>query len=256
MDSLQKWIAENFIETVSSILAGVLITALVVFKDWIREKVTETLLWLRWTKRHPPCPDPSSIESDRQIREVLTELRMTLDADRCHVWQFHNGSVFSSQNPIFRVTCSHESCKMGLSHEMNNSQGLLATMILEVASPMFGVDTEAAYIQPIPNDLKLPLFWLDVAKMPSSYCKSMLTFQGTRYVSVSPLIYQDQKPTGEMRNKIMGFVSASFTDASDVAPKNLYEIARCASDVSFAVNSVDGYFKAAAEESFRSRHVK
>lgn len=253
MESLQKYIEDNFKETMSMIIAGVLIAVLVVFKDWLREKITETLLRMRWLKKHPPCPEPSLIESDRQIREVLTELRTLVGSERVHVWQFHNGSVFSSQNPIFRITCSHESCKQGVSHEQQNCQGLLATLMLEMIGPMFGVDTDAEYVSLVDNPQKLPLFWLAVSKMPSSYCRSMLSFQGTRYVCVSPLIYQDQKRSGLMQSKIMGFVSASFNDKADELPLQITEIARCASEISYAVNSIDGYFKHASDDVLRTR---
>src|SRR4051812_27819018 len=99
MEPLTKWIAENFVEVISAIIAGVVIVLATVFKDWLREKVVNVLMTIFRSKKQPHCPSPSQIENDSKIRDFLTELRTQLNADRCHVSQFHNGSVFSSQNP-------------------------------------------------------------------------------------------------------------------------------------------------------------
>lgn len=244
MDSLQTFIAENLTEVVAALIAGVIIAVLSFCKDWLREFVYYRIRDVLFKKKHDSCPSSSQIECERQTRDMLTELRYKLKADRCHVWQFHNGSVFSSQNPLFRVTCTHESCGAGVSHEMQSTQGLMATMMLEVISPMFGVDVDAAFAKSVPNEMKLPLFWLDVSKMPCSYCKSLLTFQGTKSVCISPLIYQDQRSGGEMRNKIMGFVAANFNDQmiETSLPDNLGEVARYASEIAYAVNSFNGHY--------------
>lgn len=55
-----------------------------------------------------------------EIINALKYLKEELNADRAYVFEFHNGSYFSSGNPMQKFTCSYEVVADGVSAECHN----------------------------------------------------------------------------------------------------------------------------------------
>jgi hypothetical protein len=60
---------------------------------------------------------------------MLIVLRTKLDAGRVAITLFHNGQSFTNNNPLWRMSCTHETCAPGASHEMPNLQNILYSNI-------------------------------------------------------------------------------------------------------------------------------
>ena len=67
-----------------------------------------------------------------RVHEHLTELRVTVRASRCLVFQFHNGGKFADGSSIKRVSVTHESCANGVKSMMIESQDVLLNRYMEV----------------------------------------------------------------------------------------------------------------------------
>jgi hypothetical protein len=66
------------------------------------------------------------------IHEMLTSLRINMDADRVQIGQFHNGGRFLEGSPMKRFSVSHESCSPGVSMEYPYLQNVLTTIFWDM----------------------------------------------------------------------------------------------------------------------------
>jgi len=72
------------------------------------------------------------LERDLLIQDVLTELRVNLNADRVYVSKFHNGGEYFDGIKIKKISRTHESCSRGVSHENVSFQNVPLSMIPDV----------------------------------------------------------------------------------------------------------------------------
>jgi len=76
------------------------------------------------------------VESHGQIHEMLTELRVTVRACRCLIFQFHNGGSFADGTSIKRFSVTHESCGSTVPSMILESQDILVTRYMELIRMM------------------------------------------------------------------------------------------------------------------------
>lgn len=164
--------------------------------------------YLKMTGKHPNHPDPRSFDIDRTIYGLLVELRTGIQADRTCLFQFHNGSVFSSSKPIWRISCTHESSRAGISHELNNLQSLLASSLFELLEPLFNQGKLHTGVTEFTDDSGQRCYGFSVHDLHESFLRSMLITQGVKYLFISPI---------ELDGGIVGFVSINF--CSDMGPE-------------------------------------
>ncbi len=75
-------------------------------------------------------------ENDCRINDILVELRTILDSERVGINLFHNGSTFTLQNPVWRISTCYENCKFGTSYEANNFQNIMISHISDIVAPL------------------------------------------------------------------------------------------------------------------------
>jgi hypothetical protein len=169
----------------------------------VRESVTK---WLKKVRGgHSNFPEVKVFEMDRNIHDMLVELRVEVNADRACLYQFHNGQVFSSQNPVWRVSCTHESCSVGTSHEMGRGQSMLSSSLIDLLTPLFTKLPQKGISTMSVDDITLFVF--DTKEMPDSYWRTLLVSSGAESVLVSPMLDKGQ---------IVGFLTLCFLDRSTV----------------------------------------
>lgn len=202
--TLHDLLSEEAVQLLGTIAAAILL--LIAIK--LREKMMDYIgvAWNKIRGKHLPM-SLRDVEIDRSIHEQLIELRVKLAADRTRVFQFHNGQVFGNNNQLWRVSCTHETCKAGTSHELPNSQNLFASSIWEILEPLFMKQSKPGitFIDD-QNQATHDLFIIDIKSMQEGYCKSFLISQGVYAMAVSPL--QDQ-------GNIYGFLAVCFDDWRD-----------------------------------------
>jgi hypothetical protein len=87
----------------------------------------------KWLKKEDKTPaiENKFIRIHSQIDELLTEMRIKLNCNRTGICKFHNGGYFFDGVSIVRTTTTHESCSLGTSSTMDNSQGVLLTRFMD-----------------------------------------------------------------------------------------------------------------------------
>ena len=155
----------------------------------------------------------------RQISDAIAELKGRINADRVMVYQFHNGDMFIAKNPMWKMSCTYETTKAGVTSEASNSQNqLISPYMPELASLWTDTWSEWKKTKTTPRGitqsqcrkgcttqfLGCKVVVLDVDNLISSGVKAMLQNRGTKTTLVSPLIINDI---------MVGFLSADYTTA-------------------------------------------
>jgi len=150
-------------EVIGVLLAGVIIGA------WgaIKNKKISVL----WKRKH----EQRLIEAHSQIHEILTELRITVRACRCLIFQFHNGGSFADGSSIKRFSVTHESCSTLSQTMILESQDVLLS---RYSSLMEILETQPGKI-------------LAVNTLPMSAFRSSLEINSVEYFSIVPLRCSD-----------------------------------------------------------------
>jgi len=77
-------------------------------------------------------PAKKDAEQNHKIYTELVELRVLTDADRSYVIRFHNGSEFLPDNPRWKVSCTHEIVRSGVTYESSKLQEILVSRIYNI----------------------------------------------------------------------------------------------------------------------------
>ncbi|MFO0089289.1 MAG: hypothetical protein ACK518_00495 [bacterium] len=90
-------------------LLFMILTIWAVFQFFLRNKIDKSMSIKELIRQ------VSSIDRDVKIYELLNIIRHNIGADRVLLHQFHNTGTFSSGLKFFKLTCTHETLKAGVS---------------------------------------------------------------------------------------------------------------------------------------------
>lgn len=85
---------------------------------------------------HCRFPIRREMEQNKEIYDELLELKVLTEADRASVFRFHNGTEFLPSHPAWRLSCTHEVIKHGITYESARLQGLLVSLIPNIIGPI------------------------------------------------------------------------------------------------------------------------
>lgn len=126
---------------------------------------------LKWSKKK----EQRFVESHGQVHELLTEMRITIRACRCLIFQFHNGGLFADGTSIKRFSVTHESCGVPAQSMILESQDVLLTRYMDIVPLMESRSGEI----------------IDVDTLPPSAFRSGLEINSVEYFSIVPLKCMD-----------------------------------------------------------------
>jgi len=120
-------------------------------------------------------------EQNWEIYTELVELRAIADCDRAYVFRFHNGMEFLPSHSAWKISCTHEVVKHGVTYESAKLQGILVSLIPNLIGPVLTGSSSASGIV-IPECPECPfktkclkenkrIVVIQVSEMASSYCK-------------------------------------------------------------------------------------
>jgi len=115
------------------------------------------------------------VQTHSQIHELLTELRITIRACRCLIFQFHNGGSFADGTSIKRFSITHESYENGIQSIMLDSQDVFLTRYADIIRIM--------------DENKASIIRTD--SIPQSSFRSGLEINNVEYFSLVPLKFDD-----------------------------------------------------------------
>lgn len=200
MDDLWKEIGK----ILGLLLAGVFL----LYAERARQRLTE------WWHNRGLHPVARAVLTCRAVTELLVELRVTLKAVRCYVVQFHNGQVFTSQHPVYRMSCTQETCAGGFVRIQGEMQNILVEQVWEEIGPLFGqvelTGVTRGYCEKKPDKPPFRATYCYLTpQLPEGWFKSSLIQRGTDALMVSPIL--------DARQVVVGFVAAEF-NGGDAVP--------------------------------------
>lgn len=193
--------------------------AILLILEQIRQKALE---WLKTRRLHPIA---RAVRANKNVHTQLVELRTLTDADRAYVFLFHNGQHFSNKNPVWRLSCTQESCRTGISHEIEHSQGILSSTIWDGIAPLFGDVTIG--ITPIEAE-NGKAFMVKVEDLNDTYFRRFMISRGIQTAVISAII--------DHRKEVVGFLAVNYC-LDNVADMNQVgcEVVKFASSIHFAL---------------------
>lgn len=191
---------------VSTAIAGALAIIAGIFKEklmtWAKKKV-ENLFSVKVMTREVAM-------RTFNVNNQLVELRVLADADRAYIFKFHNGEYFSIKDPVWKVSCSNESVRDGISYEIQNLRNIMVSSIIDFILPLFSPETKINGFTLVDHEragcnslckVQKDIIYCDVNKMDATASKAILQGQGIDYVLMLPLTHKDQ---------ILGFVGLDY----------------------------------------------
>lgn len=176
-------------ETIRMIVGGsvtIFLIGIILLIRRVRKKV------LSWSNLLEGCLGPKEAEQNREIYTELVGLRAVADADRAYVFRFHNGMEFLPSHPAWKLSCTHEVVKHGVTYESAKLQGVLVSLIPNIVNPvltgsssMTGITVpecpECPFQQKCLRENKRVVVIL-VDEMENSFCKFHLEGQNVKTV--------------------------------------------------------------------------
>lgn len=187
----------SFGEILGVLGAGILVGAIGV----IRKK--------KWNLFKQEKKERRFVENHGQLHEMLTELRVTIRACRCLIFQFHNGGSFADGTSIKRFSVTHESCGSSVPSMILESQDVLLTRYMELIRIM---DTQSGKI-------------IKTDSLPPCAFRSGLEINNAEYFSVVPLKCMDGiTPLGFLCCHWCSSESLDEIESEGVTQENLEEL--------------------------------
>jgi hypothetical protein len=207
-----------------------IITAITVF---LRKQIIENLAKIferlfKWKVYSNSHFARFEVERDIRIQDMLAELRIQTKSDRAYVFQFHNGSLFSTKNQMWKLSNTHESVNVGIRPCIGELQNILSSSISDIILPLWQEDlSNVSGITkvspencgcPNKNHCVLPngVFLYDVDNLKEGYSKGLLSSAAAKYILKSPLL--------DSENNRVGFVGITYCWEES----NVNEIISCA----------------------------
>lgn len=111
------------------------------------------------------------LRQDSKIEDLMEEFMYRVDADRCYVFQFHNGVNYYSGEHMHRMTNTYEAVRDGISEEKGNLTNLQIK------------DFRWFLEETVEGDLYI----VDVNSIPDGATRAILMSQGIKSLAVAPI---------------------------------------------------------------------
>lgn len=137
--TLSPDVISNTTEILTSIFMLLLLFALRIIKnksEVLIKKIDEK-------GKHDPEDMERRIRADVHIYNELYKLMFISNSSRAYILQFHNGSVFNTNNPIWKFSKTYEICNNGVSSEVESTQNILIANMTQLLSPLFNNDNNS-----------------------------------------------------------------------------------------------------------------
>lgn len=166
---------DNIVKTVGEIL-GYAIGALTLYFLWyIKEKI----------KKHPDTIAKDDVKVYRSIYEQLSILFVT-GADRVYILEFHNGTDFSSSILQWKLSCTYELVRNGISRMQDQLQDIKASSMADYLETFYSEKDEmlldgvkrATVCKLCTQCERKCTYSFDIEDMEENHLSAMLKMQG------------------------------------------------------------------------------
>lgn len=172
---------------------------------------------------------PNRVKQYMQINQELSTLLTRTDADRAYIFKFHNGSYFSPDEPIWKMSNFCEICKPHIRYYSNELQDIKISLLINVLGPLLlgnlaesdnGVrKMQRCKVCPYNFDCSARnMYIIDVDQSKPSHMKQIWQNRGIKHTVVCNL---------RMHNQNMGIMGIDYchNDIKDINSQYLCESA-------------------------------
>jgi len=215
MEDVQTPIIKFMSELMILAMTGIITTATILLRKKITAKISkwlETVSGLTiYTHGHL---GKTELDKAKDINAMLAELRLITKADRAQVFEFHNGSVYTSKNQVWKTSCTYEIVDT-VQSSYRDLQNILPSFVTDILAPMYDdsdlSDHSGVYrcspracICSNKEGCKLPhgVYFYRINGMKPSYAKGLLTSHNVAYMLQTPII--------DVQDNIVGFVALDW----------------------------------------------
>lgn len=189
-----------FTENLNTILAGVITTLIAIIGIVAQRSLSKIKQKLELQATSVPEEHEEdiglSLMCDRAIMDIIAETRVRSEAQRAYVIRFHNGTYFSNRQPMWKLTCSHESTAKGVEYKNTTDvRDLPASNVLDLIVPFWGGISRGVERIDISDpskegstDPRNGVYYIQTDKLDSSMAKQLLRSQDVCYMINAPLI--------------------------------------------------------------------
>lgn len=199
------------------LLAAVTVMYLDRLRSWVMEKIR---------KKRYNATLYQTVKSSSKVQEALTRLLANASAGRTFVAQFHNGDRFTVNNPIWRVSWTHEADTAGVmqlltpsSGERRSSvEGVFAEHMSDLLAPLFDDHKNeelAPGIHMPKTTCERPIVYVVTRDMKAGYMRELLKFQGVEARVLVGLRGQEKNAS------IWGLLGVDYIDSQYQNPENM-----------------------------------
>lgn len=228
----------------TELFASALLLILVLVRGWLKAKFLLPIFNRFFDKPdHNPEEDTAM---GRRISDAIAELKGKIVADRIMVIQFHNGEVFAAQNPIWKMSCTHETVRDGVSYEAKAMHAVpISQMVIEISA--LWNSTWAEWTKPgavpVPGVTRYncngrcekcageaKVVVITTEALGPSYMKDTLAAKGTLMALSSPLV---------VNGRVVGFLAVDYTATrpeSEDAKTRLFEVCETAKKIGYYIS--------------------
>lgn len=218
-------------EILSGIATLIALIALYAIRSWLA-KFYKTMLG---NKNATPLDIAAA--NDKIVMDLISDKRSVLRADRAYVIQFHNGDFFSSRNPIWRITMTHESCEPGIAYVADQYRNVAVSIVLDRVTPFWHKDVQGVRrLDASCQTAQTGVYYFHVEKMGDGWAKTIFMSQSVVYAMSLPIYSPDGRIIG-----MLGFDTAhdfSFLNESGECSAELVgQLRNCANMIGYLLSS-------------------
>lgn len=140
-----------------------------------------------------------------KIDDFMHSARVDMKASRCYILRFHNGSNFTTNNPVWKFSMTHESTDSAIVSVSETTRDILVTNMLPLISPIFDPtmpdDAFDDGIKEIhhPNkdeDIKCRIFCATAMDLESTPIRGFMLMRGISKMLYAPIYDFGNRPIG------------------------------------------------------------
>ena len=237
---------EQLTQPILQIIGTSIIGALTLMLLILNKKVANWFLdniWSRIMSTNSHKLEYKNISKITEIREKLLELRVLVDSDRACLFQFHNGSTFTTKEPMWKISCRSETVSDGTSYISDLIKDVQVSSIIETIHVFWPDEKPCRGIEIISpeycEDCKVKckkdarrIIFIDVEKLEDGYSRNLLIRQGVKYVIDVPFYNKN--------GDIMGFVTTNYNRDMNIeeVKQTSYDVCKKTMEIEFMLMEI------------------
>lgn len=150
------------------------------------------------------------------IASYVHSFRARMNASRTYILRFHNGSSFSTNDPVWKVSMIHESTDNAIRPVSDKTKDILISSIIHFVHPIFdkNICKNIDGITAITNDDEFNVFEIDTEKINLRTLKGFFASRGTKHLYYTAIVNNENRPIGilclDYTDTIPSFVDNDF----------------------------------------------